>query len=115
MTKEDLFHYIYAVLHHPAYRERFAANLKKELPRIPFAPAFRPFAEAGKSLMDFHIHYESIEPWPLEETINKDTPYTRAITGKMKLSKDRRALHFNEAITLHPIPPETFDYKLGRR
>lgn len=115
ITKEDLFHYIYAVLHHATYRDRFAANLKKELPRIPFAPAFRPFAEAGKSLMDLHIHYESVEPWPLEETIHKDTPYTRAITGKMKLSKDRRALHFNEAITLHPIPPEVFDYKLGNR
>ena len=50
ITRWDIFYYVYALLHHPGYRERFAANLKRELPRIPFAPDFRVFAKAGKRL-----------------------------------------------------------------
>ena len=55
ITKWDIFYYIYAVLHHPHYRERYAANLKRELPRIPFAPQFHPFATAGKRLVVCHF------------------------------------------------------------
>ena len=60
ITKWDIFHYIYAVLHHPEYRERYAANLKRELPRIPFAPDFAAFAQAGKELAHLHVEYESL-------------------------------------------------------
>ena len=66
ISKWDIFHYIYAVLHHPAYREKFADNLKRELPRIPFAPDFADFARAGRELARLHVDYETLEPWPLE-------------------------------------------------
>jgi predicted helicase len=58
ITKWDIFHYTYALLHHPHYRQRYAANLKRELPRIPFAPEFHPFATAGKRFTEIHINYE---------------------------------------------------------
>src|SRR5712691_9858236 len=65
IAKEDVFHYLYALLHHPEYRERYAANLKRELPRIPFAPDFAAFATAGRELARLHVRYESLDPWPL--------------------------------------------------
>ena len=58
ITKWDIFHYVYALLHHSGYRQRFAANLKRELPRIPLAPEFRTFAKAGKQLAELHLGYE---------------------------------------------------------
>jgi predicted helicase len=114
ITKEDVFHYIYALLHHPAYRERYAANLKRELPRIPFAPNFGAFAEAGKELARLHVDYESLEPWPLKFVENRDVPYSERVT-KMKLSPDRQSLQINESLTLAGIPAEAFDYRLGSR
>jgi predicted helicase len=66
ITKEDVFHYVYALLHHPGYRERYAENLRRELPRIPFAPDFAAFAKAGKELARLHVEYESLDPWPLK-------------------------------------------------
>jgi predicted helicase len=114
ITKEDVFHYIYALLHHPEYRERYAANLKRELPRIPFAPEFGPFADAGRELAGFHVGYESVAPWPLEFLENKDVPYSERV-AKMTLSKDRQSLKINESITLAGIPPDTFEYRLGSR
>jgi predicted helicase len=114
ITKEDVFHYLYAVLHHPQYRERYAANLKRELPRIPFAPSFGDFAEAGKELARLHVGYESLAPWPLEFVENKNVPYSERVV-KMKLSPDRQSLVVNESLTLAGIPAETFEYRLGSR
>jgi len=114
ITKEDIFHYLYALLHHPDYRERYAANLKRELPRIPFAPDFQAFAKAGSELAQLHVEYESLKPWPLEEILNEDVPYSEKVT-KMKLSADKRSLTVNESLTLGGIPPETFEYRLGSR
>jgi len=114
ITKEDVFHYLYALLHHPGYRERYAANLKRELPRIPFAPDFGSFASAGKELARLHVEYESLEPWPLEEIETEGVPYSQRVE-KMKLSADRRSLRVNESLTLSGIPAETFDYQLGSR
>jgi predicted helicase len=114
ITKEDIFHYIYAILHHPGYRERYAANLKRELPRIPLAPDFHAFAESGKELARLHVDYESLDPWPLEFIENKDVPYSERVT-KMKLSQDRRSLKVNDSLTLAAIPAEVFEYRLGSR
>ena len=58
------------LLHHPGYRTRFANNLKRELPRIPLAPDFWAFADAGRKLAELHVGYESVEPWPLEYWTN---------------------------------------------
>ena len=114
ITKEAVFHYLYALLHHPEYRERYAANLKRELPRIPFAPSFAAFADAGRELARLHVGYESLDPWPLEEIVSKDVPYSERVI-KMKLSPDKRSLRVNESLTLGGIPAEAFEYRLGSR
>ncbi len=115
ITRSAIFHYLYALLHHPAYRARYAEALKKELPRIPFAPDFAAFARTGESLMGIHIHYESAEPYPLRWTENPEAPYSLVLEDKMRLSKDRKSIVYNNCLTLTGIPPETFDYRLGHR
>ena len=114
ISKEDVFHYLYALLHHREYRERYAANLKGELPRIPFAPDFAAFVSAGKELARLHIEYESLDPWPLREIETEGVPYSQRVE-KMKLSADRLSLLVNESLTLDGIPPEAFEYRLGAR
>jgi predicted helicase len=114
ITQGDVFHYIYALLHHPGYRERYAANLKHELPRIPFAPDFAAFAKAGTELARLHVEYESLVPWPLKEIVNESVPFSERVT-KMKLSGDKQSLAVNESLTLAEIPAETFEYRLGSR
>ncbi|MEE8307469.1 MAG: type ISP restriction/modification enzyme, partial [Gammaproteobacteria bacterium] len=114
ISKWDIFHYIYGLLHHPAYRETYAANLKRELPRIPFAPDFRPFAQAGARLAELHVHYESQPEHPLQWIESDDAPISYRV-DKMKLSRDKRQLIVNDFLTLSGIPPQAFDYRLGNR
>jgi predicted helicase len=115
ITRWDIFHYIYAVLHHPGYCERFAANLKRELPRIPFAPEFRTFAKAGKKLMELHLGYEQADEYPLRRRENREADLSWRVDPKMKLTRDKRALIYNDLLTLEGIPAEAFKYKLGNR
>jgi len=116
--KEDIFHYVYAVLHDPVYREKYAQNLKREFPRIPFYADFWQWADWGRQLMDLHIGYESIEPWPLARL---DTPDEKArkngATPKalLKANKDTGSIALDSETTLNGIPPEAWDYKLGNR
>jgi predicted helicase len=91
ITKWDIFHYVYALLHHPLYRERYAANLKRELPRIPFAPEFRGFAEIGKRLAEIHVNYEQQPEYPLDKIETPGVPLDWRVE-KMKLSKDKHSL-----------------------
>ena len=114
ISKWDVFHYVYAVLHHPEYREKFADNLKRELPRIPFAPDFSAFAQAGRELARLHVEYETLEPWPLEWSEDGNTPLSYRVE-KMRLSKDKTSLAVNGSLTLSGIPPETQEYRLGNR
>lgn len=114
ITKWDIFYYVYGLLHHPGYRERFADNLKRELPRIPFAPDFRAFADAGERLARLHLDYETLEPWPLEWVETPGVPISYRVE-KMKLGKDRTSLVVNSWLTLRGIPPEVFRYRLGNR
>ncbi|MBN2021561.1 MAG: N-6 DNA methylase [Pirellulales bacterium] len=143
ITKWDIFYYVYGMLHHPGYREKFAENLKRELPRIPLAGAptegdappaqraakprsrkgpaaapsrlFRAFADAGKRLAALHLDYESLEPYELEWIEKKGVPLSYRVKDKMRLGKDRTSLCVNDSLTLAGIPPETFDYRLGNR
>ncbi len=66
ITKDDIFDYVYGILHAPSYREQFAHDLSKMIPRIPYAPDFRVFAEAGSALANLHLNYETCEIYPLE-------------------------------------------------
>ncbi len=114
ISKWDIFYYVYGLLHHAGYREKFADNLKRELPRIPFAPDFKAFAKAGEELAKLHLEYESLEPWPLEWIETPDVPLSYHVE-KMKLAKDKKSLAVNRSLTLAGIPAEVFQYRLGNR
>jgi predicted helicase len=114
LTKWDIFHYTYALLHHPEYRTRYASNLKRELPRIPFAPEFRRYAETGERLMDIHINYEQQPEHPLEHIENPSEKLDWRVE-KMSLSKDKTELRYNRFLTLRGIPPDAYEYRLGNR
>ncbi len=112
ITKEDIFHYVYAVLHNPAYRKKYEINLKREFPRIPFYNDFQQWANWGKSLMDLHINYESAEPYSLEitETDQKDSP-----KSKLRAIQEKGEIILDENTTISGIPPSAWEYKLGNR
>jgi predicted helicase len=116
VTKRDIFHYVYAVLHSPQYRERYAENLKRELPRIPFVAheTFRTFVDIGAHLAELHLNYEQAKEYRLNWIENKDVPFSWCVT-KMQLSKDKTQLKVNESLTLAGIPAECFEYRLGNR
>jgi predicted helicase len=114
IAKWDIFHYVYAVLHHQHYRTRYAANLKRELPRIPFAPDFWAFVNAGKRLAEIHVNYEQQPEYGLQWIENRDLPLDWRVE-KMKLNKDKTQLIYNDFLTLNRIPPQTFEYRLGNR
>ena len=115
ITKWDIFYYTYGLLHHPDYRETYQANLKRDLPHIPFAKDFWGFAEAGARLADPHINYESQPEYDKLKFIQTpDVPLNWRVE-KMKLSKDKTSLIYNDFLTLSGIPPKVFDYRLGTR
>ena len=111
LTKWDIFHYNYAVLHHPEYRERYQVNLKHDLPHLPFAPEFWQFVNIGRQLADLHVNYETLDVLP--NLI--ETPPLNWRVEKMALSKDKTSLRYNESLTVTDIPSEVFDYRLGNR
>ena len=111
ITKWDIFHYNYALLHHPEYRETYQVNLKHDLPHLPFAPEFWRFVEIGRQLADLHVNYEALDVMPKVV----ETPPLNWRVEKMALSKDKTSLRYNESLTVADIPPEVFDYRLGTR
>ncbi len=115
ITKWDIFHYTYALLHHPIYREKYEKNLKRDLPHIPFAEDFGGFAAAGAQLADLHVNYESVPKYDGLKYI--ETPGMRVDwrVEKMRLSKDKTQLKYNDFLTLDGIPAEVYDYRLGTR
>jgi predicted helicase len=117
--KEDLFYYVYGLLHSPDYRERYADNLSKELPRIPCvktAADFWAFSQAGRQLADLHLNYETVEPYPA--TVTGDTgkliPAQYRVEkmkyGKQGKDKDLSTVHYNALITVSGIPLEAYEY-----
>ena len=118
--KEDLFYYTYGILHSPEYKSRFEADLKKQLPRIPFAKDFWAFSKSGRELAHWHLNYETIEPWPLQQMgeldlgdpalyrVQKMAWAKKRIDGK--LVEDKTTLIYNSRITVSGIPPEALEY-----
>ena len=117
ITRENIFHYVYAMLHHPEYRARYAENLKRELPRIPLAGKaadFHAFAKAGRKLANLHVNYEEQKVYPLKHVENPDVPLDWRVEA-MKLAKDRSAIQYNDFLALTSIPADAFGYRLGNR
>ena len=114
ISKWDVFHFVYAVLHHPDYREHYQANLKRELPRLPFVSDFWSYAKAGRRLGNIQVSYEDQPEYPLDfiETPGMSLDWR---VEKMKLSKDKTCILYNDFLTLAGVPPESFDYRLGNR
>lgn len=120
ITKESIFHYVYAVLHNPAYRKKYELNLKREFPRIPFYEDFQQWAAWGKALMDLHINYETVQPYDLgrvEYQFTVDTPEGLQKLQKAKLKADKAAgtIALDGFTSLTGIPAEAWEYKLGNR
>lgn len=122
VTKEDIFYYVYGILHAPDYRTTFAADLKKSLPRLPLVESpddFWAFSRAGRSLAELHLGYEHVEPYAGCHTVNSTTSEDDAINyhvEKMRFGKldsktaDKSIIHYNAGITIESIPLEAYDY-----
>ena len=114
ITKQDIFYYVYGVLQHREYREKYSANLKRELPHIPFTPDFWAFAKAGKALSGIHVNYEKQPEYKLKWIEEPDAKVHYRV-DKMTLSKDKTQIIYNNFLTLAGIPPVVFEYRLGNR
>lgn len=113
ISKDDIFNYVYGVLHDPVYRETYAINLKREFPRIPFYPDFWAWTAWGERLMALHIGYESVEPWPLAR---HDLPEGEGDPiPKLKADKDNGTIQLDTRTTLSGVPPAAWSYRLGNR
>ena len=115
ITKWDIFHYNYGLLHHSTYREKYEKNLKRDLPHIPFAEDFWGFAKAGEQLADLHVNYESAPKYDGLKQIETEGMQVDWSVEKMRLSKDKTQLTYNDFLTLDGIPAEVYDYRLGTR
>lgn len=117
ISKEDLFYYVYGLLHSPDYRERYADTLRKELPRIPRVKtyeAFKAFSDAGRRLGEMHVHFDT---QPIYEGVKVDTGNTRPSPEDYRVTqmkygkgKDKTILHYNDRITVTGIPLEAYEY-----
>ena len=127
ITKEDIFFYVYALLHHPEYRERYEDDLKKMLPHIPRAAGFNTYASVGRELADLHVNYERVEPYPsVQEEASLHAPadpWERYRIGERKMrfpklgrrDKDFTRLEYNDYVTLTGIPAEAQGYSISGR
>ena len=114
ISKWDIFYYVYGLLHNESYRRKYAANLRRELPRIPYTADFRAYSQAGKQLAELHVHYEQQPEYPLTKIYTPGKPHDWKV-HKMRLNKEKTAVIYNDWLTLGGIPPEAFEYRLGNR
>ena len=123
ITKWNIFNYVYGLLYHPGFREHYAIDLKRNLPRITLAPSFGLFSLAGSQLADLHLNYESVERYQLdwEATRGSTDDRVEKMSPKGKVDsadgnyKVYRTLKYNDTLTLHGIPERAFAYRLGKR
>ena len=112
ITKENIFHYTYAVLHHPHYRTKYELNLKREFPRLPFYQDFHQWTNWGKTLMELHLNYETIQPYGLQqvEIATKENP-----KAKLKADKTNGVIILDDNTQLTGVNAIAWEYKLGNR
>ena len=114
-TKEDVFYYVYGLLHSPDYRNRFASDLTKMLPRIPFVeevPAFQKIMRIGRKLAELHLNYETVPSWPdLRVKGNKDNlRVVKMRFGKDGKQDDKRVIWLNDSLRVENIPLQAYEY-----
>ena len=117
ISKEDLFYYVYGLLHSEDYRKEFAADLKKMLPRIPLvekASDFKAFLKAGRALAELHLHYEDEEP-PASVIVEKERDDYHVTKMRFGGKKDKSVIIYNDAITIRNIPLTAYDYIVNGR
>ena len=119
INKEDIFYYIYGILHNEDYKKTFANDLTKMLPRIPFIAEFKDISKYGRELANLHINYENIEPYPVKEIISENAKdltekelyrIEKMKFGRKEKDKDKTTIIYNDYITLSDIPLESYDY-----
>lgn len=119
ISKEDVFYYVYGLLHSPDYRDRYADNLSKELPRIPCVKTyadFQAFSKAGRDLAELHLNYETVAMYPAQisggSLLLKDSDYRveKMKYGKKGKDKDLTTLIYNDKITVTGIPLTAYEY-----
>ena len=122
MTKEDIFYYVYGALHSPAYRAKFEADLKKQLPRLPLPedkPKFDRVQKIGRALARLHLNYEHIEPWPLEEVVTpgakKSLRVEKLRFGKKGKDEDKSVIVVNPTLQLVGVPAKAYEYVVNGR
>ena len=117
---DSIFYYVYGILHSPAYKTRYSADLKKMLPRIPYVNSitdFKSISEAGRQLAELHVGYEDVEPWPLiirEDGAGVDVkdrfPVRKMRFGGSARQPDKSLIHYNPHVTIEGIPLTAYDY-----
>ncbi|REJ40519.1 MAG: DNA methyltransferase [Microcystis flos-aquae TF09] len=112
ITKLHIFHYTYAVLHYPEYRSKYELNLKREFPRLPFYDNFSQWVEWGSKLMELHINYETVAPYPLTRI---DTNNNLKPKPKLKADREKNSINLDDVTFLQDIPKIAWEYKLGNR
>ena len=127
VTKDDIWEYLYGVMHAPDWRQHYRHDLQRNLARIPLAEDFEAFRSAGRALMDLHIGYESVEEWPVRCLVDGEPDEGQAdddayrIEFQMRWDKhsdrgtDRSTLLVNSRCQLVDIPPEAHDYDISGR
>ena len=109
ITKEDIFYYVYGILHSVSYRERFASDLKKQLPRIPLVDDFKTFSKAGRQLAELHLNYETGEMYPLKEVVMGSVSF-KVVQMKYPSKTDKSKIIYNGTLHLAGIPAEAYRY-----
>ena len=112
ISAEDVFTYTYAMLHDPAYRQRYEVDLLRNFPRVYFQEDFAWWTQQGRALLDLHLGFETAEPWPLERVDKDGVTPTRAI---LRADNERGAITLDEQTSLRGVPAEAWEYRLGNR
>ena len=120
VSADDVFYYVYGVLHSSEYRSRFAAELGKMIPRVPMLDAFSELSAAGRQLAELHVGYESVDPWPLDGMPGPGASARELRVEKMAFAggarnRDRSRLVVNPFVTLSGIPEEAHRYEVNGR
>jgi predicted helicase len=111
ISKDEIFYYVYAVLHDPIYRERYTAELRREFPRIPFYPDFEKWSGWGRRLFSLHSDVEAVKPWPLKRVDRA----AKVVEVKLRCSPALNAVQIDTETSLIGIPPDAWRFGLGNR